>query len=75
MHVDWMGSMMASNYLGPYMLTCQLLPLLYKNAPRARIVNVVSFTHRCGTYNVLAHIAGLVSALKNGSLCYELPKL
>lgn len=57
------------------MLTCQLLPLLYKNAPRARIVNVVSFTHRCGTYNVLAQTAGHVSALKNCSLCYELPKL
>ncbi|KAH8967474.1 hypothetical protein BDL97_03G080100 [Sphagnum fallax] len=44
---DEFDCMMASNYLGPYMLTCQLLPLLYKNAPRARIVNVVSFTHRC----------------------------
>lgn len=38
--------MMASNYLGPYILTCQLLPVLQRSTPQARIVNVVSFTHR-----------------------------
>jgi NAD(P)-dependent dehydrogenase (short-subunit alcohol dehydrogenase family) len=38
--------MMASNYIGPYILTHELLPLLQKNAPEARIVNLVSFTHR-----------------------------
>lgn len=38
--------MMASNYIGPFILTHELLPLLQKNAPQARIVNLVSFTHR-----------------------------
>lgn len=44
---DGYDHMIASNYLGPFMLTQQLLPLLEKSAPHARIVNVVSFTHRC----------------------------
>ncbi|XP_024366412.1 uncharacterized protein [Physcomitrium patens] len=43
---DGFDVMMASNYLGPYILTRELLPLLQKNAPQARIVNLVSFTHR-----------------------------
>lgn len=41
---------MASNYLGPFLLTQQLLPLLLK-APHPRIVNVSSFTHRCGKFH------------------------
>ncbi|GBG58964.1 hypothetical protein CBR_g24314 [Chara braunii] len=36
---------MATNYLGSFLLSRELLPLLEK-APRARIVNVCSFTHR-----------------------------
>ncbi|KAJ7517445.1 hypothetical protein O6H91_21G024700 [Diphasiastrum complanatum] len=40
-------SMMATNYLGPFLLTKLLLPLLEKSSEPARIVNVVSFTHRC----------------------------
>ncbi|CAM6089226.1 unnamed protein product [Calypogeia fissa] len=43
---DGLDSMMASNYLGPYFLTRQLLPMLHQS-PHARIVNVSSFTHRC----------------------------
>lgn len=43
---DGFDFMMASNYLGPYILTCQLLPVLQRSSPQARIVNVVSFTHR-----------------------------
>ena len=40
--------MMATNYVGPFFLTQMLLPLL-KNSPfPSRIVNVSSFTHRCG---------------------------
>ncbi|KAG6558295.1 hypothetical protein Mapa_000045 [Marchantia paleacea] len=40
-------SMITSNYLGPYLLTQQLLPHFHRGSPRARIVNVTSFTHRC----------------------------
>ncbi|BBN05524.1 hypothetical protein MPTK1_3g13860 [Marchantia polymorpha subsp. ruderalis] len=40
-------SMITSNYLGPYLLTQHLLPHFHQGHPRARIVNVTSFTHRC----------------------------
>ncbi|KAL2634563.1 hypothetical protein R1flu_006042 [Riccia fluitans] len=40
-------SVIATNYLGPYFLTQQLLPILHEGSPQARIVNVGSFTHRC----------------------------
>ena len=43
---DGFDVMMATNYIGPYILTRELLPILQKNAPHARIVNLVSFTHR-----------------------------
>lgn len=39
--------MMASNYLGAFMLTHLLLPLLQCSSQPSRIVNVTSFTHRC----------------------------
>lgn len=55
--------MMASNYLGPYILTRELLPLLQKNAPQARIVNLVSFTHRALQRGQID-----VSQLRNGGI-------
>ncbi|KAL3693369.1 hypothetical protein R1sor_007020 [Riccia sorocarpa] len=56
-------SMIATNYLGPYLLTRQLLPIFHNGSPQARIVNVSSFTHRFVT-------AGLVDEehLAQGSL-------
>ncbi|GLJ18384.1 hypothetical protein SUGI_0325530 [Cryptomeria japonica] len=39
--------MMASNYLGAFMLTHLLLPLLQSSSCPPRIVNVASFTHWC----------------------------
>lgn len=42
--------MMASNYLGAFMLTHLLLPLLQCSSQPSRIVNVTSFTHRCVRY-------------------------
>lgn len=41
---------MGTNYLGTYILTCQLLPLLIKTTP-SRIVNVSSIVHRKAKIN------------------------
>eukprot|EP00897_Mesotaenium_endlicherianum_P003442 jgi/Mesen1/3125/ME000184S02192 len=54
-------STVASNYLGPFMLTQQLLPLM---RPGGRILNVASFTHR----SVRRVYLGL-PALKAGAVC------
>ncbi|KAG0630029.1 hypothetical protein M758_1G148800 [Ceratodon purpureus] len=54
---------MASNYIGHYILTHELLPLLQKNAPQARIVNLVSFTHRALQRDQID-----VSQLRNGGI-------
>ncbi|KAH7435735.1 hypothetical protein KP509_06G077500 [Ceratopteris richardii] len=40
-------SMIMTNYLGHYLLTRLLLPILQRSRVPARIVNVGSFTHRC----------------------------
>ncbi|PON78690.1 NAD(P)-binding domain containing protein, partial [Trema orientale] len=42
--------MMATNYIGAFWLTKQLLPLLKNSPVPSRIVNVTSFTHRNGTH-------------------------
>lgn len=60
---DGFDVMMASNYIGPYILTHELLPLLQKNAPQARIVNLVSFTHRALQRGQID-----VSQLRNGGI-------
>jgi len=41
--------MMATNHLGPFLLTKMLLPKLLKNA-RSRVINVTSSTHRIPTH-------------------------
>lgn len=43
--IDGFERTVSINYLGPYLLTCKLLPLL---APGARIVNMVSCTYAIG---------------------------
>lgn len=55
--------MIASNYLGHYMLTWLLLPLMQRSTQPARIVNVGSFTHRC-----VRGFDGLLSLLKKGEM-------
>ncbi|KAK9683062.1 hypothetical protein RND81_10G115300 [Saponaria officinalis] len=40
--------MMMTNYMGAFSLTQLLLPLLFNSPVPSRIVNVSSFTHRCG---------------------------
>ncbi|XP_057857906.1 uncharacterized protein LOC131067009 isoform X2 [Cryptomeria japonica] len=46
-HSNVYPRMMASNYLGAFMLTHLLLPLLQSSSCPPRIVNVASFTHWC----------------------------
>ncbi|XP_024520754.1 retinol dehydrogenase 11 [Selaginella moellendorffii] len=43
---DGYDRVVMTNYLGPYILTQLLLPKLQNSSHTARIVNVVSFTHR-----------------------------
>ena len=43
--------MIATNYIGAFVLTKLLLPLLESSRVSSRIVNVTSFTHRNGTDN------------------------
>jgi NAD(P)-dependent dehydrogenase (short-subunit alcohol dehydrogenase family) len=45
--------MMQTNYVGPFMLTSILLPLLKNSRVPSRVVNLTSFTHRCGKFGVL----------------------
>ncbi|GAQ90777.1 NAD(P)-binding Rossmann-fold superfamily protein [Klebsormidium nitens] len=47
---DRIDRMIASNYLGHFILTNRLLPLLQKAAPNARVVNVGSWTHRAANF-------------------------
>jgi short-subunit dehydrogenase involved in D-alanine esterification of teichoic acids len=40
--------MIQTNYIGPFILTSILLPLLKNSSVPSRVVNLTSFTHRCG---------------------------
>ncbi|XP_047046395.1 retinol dehydrogenase 13-like [Lolium rigidum] len=44
---DGIDEMMQTNYVGPFMLTSILLPLLKNSHVPSRVVNLTSFTHRC----------------------------
>ncbi|KAG0543391.1 hypothetical protein BDA96_02G186800 [Sorghum bicolor] len=44
---DGLDEMIQTNYIGPFMLTNILLPLLKKSSVPSRVVNLTSFTHRC----------------------------
>ncbi|KAK3129908.1 hypothetical protein QOZ80_6BG0486440 [Eleusine coracana subsp. coracana] len=44
---DGLDEMIQSNYIGPFVLTNILLPLLKNSPTPSRVVNVTSFTHRC----------------------------
>lgn len=44
---DGIDEMMQTNYVGPFMLTSILLPLLKNSRVPSRVVNLTSFTHRC----------------------------
>jgi NAD(P)-dependent dehydrogenase (short-subunit alcohol dehydrogenase family) len=39
---------METNYIGAFVLTNLLMPLLKNSPVSSRVVNVTSFTHRCG---------------------------
>lgn len=43
---------MQTNYIGPFILTSILLPLLKNSPVPSRVVNLTSFTHRCGKFEV-----------------------
>uniref|UniRef100_A0A0D9XCR2 Uncharacterized protein n=1 Tax=Leersia perrieri TaxID=77586 RepID=A0A0D9XCR2_9ORYZ len=45
---DSFDEMMQANYIGPFVLTNTLLPLLKNSSTPSRVVNLTSFTHRCG---------------------------
>ncbi|KAL5205209.1 hypothetical protein ABZP36_033418 [Zizania latifolia] len=44
---DGFDEMMQTNYIGPFVLTNILLPLLKNSSTPSRVVNLTSFTHRC----------------------------
>jgi len=72
---DGFDVMTASNYLGPYILTHELLPLLQKNAPQARIVNLVSFTHRASNRNQIDLTQLLSGGIRLNRNIYPLAKI
>jgi len=72
---DGFDVMTASNYLGPYILTHELLPLLQKNAPQARIVNLVSFTHRASHRNQIDLTHLLSGGIRQNRDRYPLAKI
>ncbi|XP_062194348.1 uncharacterized protein LOC133897582 isoform X2 [Phragmites australis] len=45
---DGFDEMIQTNYIGPFILTSILLPLLKNSPVPSRVVNLTSFTHRCG---------------------------
>ncbi|XP_062194350.1 uncharacterized protein LOC133897582 isoform X3 [Phragmites australis] len=44
---DGFDEMIQTNYIGPFILTSILLPLLKNSPVPSRVVNLTSFTHRC----------------------------
>lgn len=44
---DSLDEMIQTNYIGPFILTNILLPLLKNSSVPSRVVNLTSFTHRC----------------------------
>ncbi|WVZ64678.1 hypothetical protein U9M48_014168 [Paspalum notatum var. saurae] len=44
---DSLDEMIQTNYIGPFILTNFLLPLLKNSSVPSRVVNLTSFTHRC----------------------------
>ncbi|KAE8801458.1 retinol dehydrogenase 13-like [Hordeum vulgare] len=44
---DGIDEVMQTNYIGPFILTSILLPLLKNSPVPSRVVNLTSFTHRC----------------------------
>ncbi|XP_039811961.1 retinol dehydrogenase 13-like isoform X2 [Panicum virgatum] len=44
---DGLDEMIQTNYIGPFILTSILLPLLKNSSLPSRVVNLTSFTHRC----------------------------
>ncbi|KAK8459682.1 hypothetical protein SEVIR_2G189800v4 [Setaria viridis] len=44
---DRLDEMIQTNYIGPFILTNILLPLLKNSSVPSRVVNLTSFTHRC----------------------------
>ncbi|XP_044381084.1 retinol dehydrogenase 13 isoform X1 [Triticum aestivum] len=44
---DGIDEVMQTNYIGPFILTSILLPLLKNSLVPSRVVNLTSFTHRC----------------------------
>ncbi|KAG2634617.1 dehydrogenase/reductase SDR family member on chromosome X-like [Panicum virgatum] len=44
---DGLDEMIQTNYIGPFILTSILLPLLKSSSVPSRVVNLTSFTHRC----------------------------
>ncbi|PON38491.1 NAD(P)-binding domain containing protein [Parasponia andersonii] len=59
--------MMATNYIGAFWLTKQVLPLLKNSPVPSRIVNVTSFTHRNGMHMSDVHSLELFLVIG----CYE----
>lgn len=59
---------MQVNYLGPFLLTVLLVPLLKKSAP-SRIINVSSYLHRFGTIDNLNESCNFLKLYSNSSLC------
>nr|CAD1833989.1 unnamed protein product [Ananas comosus var. bracteatus] len=48
---DGFDQMVQTNYIGAFVLTNILLPLLKNSLVPSRVVNVTSFTHRCVTFS------------------------
>ncbi|KAF8743879.1 hypothetical protein HU200_013522 [Digitaria exilis] len=46
---DGLDEMIQTNYIGPFILTSILLPLLKNSSVSSRVVNLTSFTHRCAS--------------------------
>ncbi|RLN35276.1 retinol dehydrogenase 13-like [Panicum miliaceum] len=44
---DGLDEMIQINYIGPFILTSIILPLLKNSSVPSRVVNLTSFTHRC----------------------------
>lgn len=59
---------MQVNYLGPFLLTVLLVPLLKKSAP-SRIINVSSYLHRFGSIENLNESCNFVKLYSKSKLC------
>jgi hypothetical protein len=64
---------METNYIGAFVLTNLLMPLLKNSLVPSRVVNVTSFTHRCGESTIymlfLFILLSYADACKMNAIC------